>query len=193
MSVLCAANKYFQRESNISYGKKKWISLADLKPVNYLDFYRWHFPVAYGCELKGVHSFEYFECEGPKDSAEHMLPTVFALWNDNVASLAWERAWSHWVADFSGKKWYWANIPQANKSTALQSGLSWIWGKKKNTCALAKHLHLSRSINKIKLKWWKPEINYPSKGNVLENTIYGTITRMVRLSENPTIINLIFY
>lgn len=66
------------------------------------------------------------------------------------------------------------------------------YGGKKN-CTLTKHLHLSRSINKIKLKWWKPEINYPSKGNVLESTIYGTITRMVRLSENPTIINLIFY
>lgn len=64
---------------------------------------------------------------------------------------------------------------------------------KKNTCTLTKHLHSSRSINKIKLKWWKTEINYPSKGNVLENTIYGTITRMVRLSENPAIINWIFY
>lgn len=30
---------------------------------------------------------EYFESEGPKDSAGHMLPSVFALWNDNVASL----------------------------------------------------------------------------------------------------------
>lgn len=30
---------------------------------------------------------EYFESEGPKDSAGHMLPFVFALWNDNVASL----------------------------------------------------------------------------------------------------------
>lgn len=117
------------KENPIFLMEKKWISLADLKPVNYLDFYRWHFPVAYGCELKGVHSFEYFECEGPKDSAEHMLPTVFALWNDNVASLTWERAWSHWVANFSSKKWYWANIPQTNKSTALQSGHSWIWEK----------------------------------------------------------------
>lgn len=30
---------------------------------------------------------EYFESEGPKDSAGHMPPSVFALWNDNVASL----------------------------------------------------------------------------------------------------------
>ena len=30
---------------------------------------------------------EYFESVGPKDSAWHMLPSVFALWNDNVALL----------------------------------------------------------------------------------------------------------
>lgn len=39
----------------------------------------------------------------------------------------------------------------------------------------------------------KPEINYPSKGNVVENIIYGTITKMARLSENLTIISLIFH
>lgn len=31
----------------------------------------------------------------------------------------------------------------------------------------------------------KAEINYPSKVNVLENIIYGTIMKMVHLSENP--------
>lgn len=51
-----------------------------------------------------------------------------------------------------------------------------------------KHLHSAVSVNKIKLEWVKPEINYPSKANVLENIIYGTIMKMVRLSENPTII-----
>lgn len=163
----------------------------DLKPVNCLDFYWWHFPVAYGQKLKGEHSFEHLEYEGPKDSEDHMTPTVFALWNDNVASLR-SRASGLQILVARDNR-FWKNIPQKISSHKKQKK-NLVFAS--NICPLTSqlhHLHCSLSINKFKLKWLKPEINYPSKGNVLENTIYGTITRLVRLSENSPVIKLIFY
>lgn len=51
------------------------------------------------------------------------------------------------------------------------------------------HAHTRAGSAFFKLKKdQKPEINYPSKGNVVENIIYGTIMKMARLSENLTII-----
>lgn len=104
---------------------------------------------------------------------------------------------SQWVEDLSvaGDERYWKNISQkisSHKKTKQKEKLVFV----SNICTLTSQLHhLRRSLfrNTFKLKWLKPEINYPSKGNVLENTIYGTIMSLVFLSENRPIIKLIFY
>lgn len=74
--------------------------------------------MAFGQKLKGEQSFEYLKYEGPKDSEDHMMPTVFALWNDNVASLRSQASGLQILVARDNR--FWKNIPQKISSDKKQ-------------------------------------------------------------------------